>query len=459
MVTTTRKIQTSAQSLSDYASETRPAVAEQRPRVHPSRLRLRARQALRTSAPGIRQGSLALIDQALVSGVSFATTVVLGRLAGPEELGLYSLGITMIVVLWVAQDALISTPFTIFRNRLAEREQTTYAGSVLVHQIMLSALAALAIAIGAATAIGSDSKLTPVLWVVAAIVPFALFREFCRRISVAHLRFGTAVVLDAVVAATQLTGLLGLALLGSAYASSAFAIIGIATAAASIPWLLKSRPWFDVKFDNVLPDWRKNWKFGRWVFAGRMMARLNSDVLLIWLLTFTLGRASAGLFAACMSIVFIANPFILGAGLFLTPKIAHAYARGGRAGARRSVTIATVSIASGLVLFVGLISVAGGDVMQLAYGNLYTGHGSTLTILAVAIAVGTLGMGATSGLLALERPGLNFRAAAQGTVVMLVGAALLMKPWGLFGAACSLLLGQAMDAGTRLIAFYRATAE
>jgi len=97
--------------------------------------------------------------------------------------------------------------------------------------------------------------------------------------------------------------------------------------------------------------------------------------------------------------------------------------------------------------------------MQLLYGDRYSGHQGTLVVLAAAIAAGTLGMGASSGLMALERPHVNFRAAVQGLVVMLLGASLLMAPWGLFGAACSLLLGQTVDSATRLVAFHRATVE
>ena len=417
----------------------------------------RVRTAVATNA---RHSLLAFTDQTVVSGLSFTTAVLLGRMAGPEQLGLYSLGVTIIVLLAVVQDALISTPLTVFGNRLSGMAQTEYAGSALAHHAILAALALLGLAI-AAVAVGSstNSNLTPILWVLVAVVPLTLFREFGRRLSVAYLRLGTALRLDALVAATQIAGLAVLLLLGAANATTVLAVIGIATAVASLVWLSRSRHWFHFNPADVYPAARKNWVFGRWVFAGRVMQKLNSDVLVLWLLGFVSGQATVGVFAACISIVCFANPFILGAGLILTPKIAQAYARGGRAEVRRAVAIATLCLAFGLILFMGFILVAGGELMQLLYGNRYAGHEATLIILASAHAVGTLGMAAANGLLALERPNANFKAAAYGTGVMLAVAFLLIKPWGLFGAACGLFLGQIVDAATRLVAFHRATVE
>lgn len=409
-------------------------------------------------AANVRHSSLALTDQAVVSGVSFTTTVLLGRLAGPDELGLYSLGATLVVLLGVAQEAVISTPYTVYGNRLRGEAQTEYAGSALMHQAIFAALSMVGLVIGAVV-VGSSSEfnLAPVLWVLAGIVPFALCREFGRRLSAAHLRMDTALKLDASVAALQIAGLVTLGLLGSARATTVFAVIGVATGAASLVWLWRSRHRFHVNVDDVYPAWRRNWAFGRWVFASRMTAQLNSDVLVLWLLTFVLGRSAVGVFAACMSIVFFANPFVLGAGLILTPKIAQAFSRGGRAEVRRTVGISTVCLASVLIVFVGVVMAAGSEVMQLLYGDRYAGHEGTLIVLAAAVAVGTLGMGASNGLLALERPEVNFRAAVLGAGVMLAAASLLMKPWGLFGAAFGLLLGQTVDSATRLVAFHRAT--
>ena len=91
------------------------------------------RRQLRTKlrSSGVRSGTLALIDQGLVSASRFVTTVLVGRAAGDAGLGAYSLGFTLLMLLTCVQDSLLSVPFTVFGNRMSQRGRRRYAGSVL----------------------------------------------------------------------------------------------------------------------------------------------------------------------------------------------------------------------------------------------------------------------------------------------------------------------------------------
>ncbi|MEO1479921.1 MAG: hypothetical protein AAFV01_15230, partial [Bacteroidota bacterium] len=44
------------------------------------------------------RGSLAIVDQMVVSGTNFVTVAVLGRVAGAEVLGLYAVGFSLIMI-------------------------------------------------------------------------------------------------------------------------------------------------------------------------------------------------------------------------------------------------------------------------------------------------------------------------------------------------------------------------
>src|SRR5438132_4331641 len=85
--------------------------------------------------------ALALIDQAVVSGTSFLTTILIGRWCGAGELGVYSLGFSLLVSWGSVQNSLISLPYTIYRLRSREGTQEECAGSALVHNGLLSAVA------------------------------------------------------------------------------------------------------------------------------------------------------------------------------------------------------------------------------------------------------------------------------------------------------------------------------
>src|SRR5262245_60421060 len=52
------------------------------------------------SAKALGVHTLALLDQAVVSGASFLTTVVVGRSTSPSELGVYALGMSLLTSLF-----------------------------------------------------------------------------------------------------------------------------------------------------------------------------------------------------------------------------------------------------------------------------------------------------------------------------------------------------------------------
>src|SRR5436305_6675800 len=90
---------------------------------------------------------LAVLDQAVVSGTSFVTTILLWRYCGPGELGVYYLGFTLLVTWGCVQESLIALPYTLFRHRPLQGTPAEYAGSVLIHQGLLSALALVSLAV------------------------------------------------------------------------------------------------------------------------------------------------------------------------------------------------------------------------------------------------------------------------------------------------------------------------
>ena len=104
----------------------------------------------------VGQGVLALADQSAVSGVRFLTTVIVGRACGPEELGIYSLGFTLLVVFSCALEALVFTPLVVYGSRLQGTARREYHGGVLgiaalvalVTAVSLGALAVLMMDLG-----------------------------------------------------------------------------------------------------------------------------------------------------------------------------------------------------------------------------------------------------------------------------------------------------------------------
>ena len=60
---------------------------------------------------------LAVVDQGVVSGTSFLTSVIIGRLGSQEDLGVYSLSLSLVMLLRGVQGELVCSPYTVYCNR------------------------------------------------------------------------------------------------------------------------------------------------------------------------------------------------------------------------------------------------------------------------------------------------------------------------------------------------------
>jgi O-antigen/teichoic acid export membrane protein len=405
-------------------------------------------------------GALTLADQAIVSGTSFATTVLLGRVAGPEELGIYALAGTVVIMVASFQDTLVSVPYTIYVTRLKAGERPVYAGSTLLQAAILAALAMLGLA-AAGVLLSSDlgpARLTTVIWPLTIAIPALLLRDFFRRLSFAHRRVDRALALDAAVMAMQALGLGVVVYLGVLSARSAYAVIAAASAAGVLAAYGLARGGFGFERARLGPDAARHWMFGRWVFGSRLLANLNSDVLLTWIVGFALGTAATGLFAACMTIVFFSNPFILGVGYVLTPRISRAAAEGGPKEVRRVVRKTALAIALVMIVFVAAAALVGNTLLVALYGPMFAGHGSVIVALGLSVLAASTAMAPGNGLWALDRPDLTVRAGLLGLVTTATMALLLVGPLGVLGAACALAAGSTIEAIARTLMFGRLVA-
>src|SRR5437879_3484327 len=99
----------------------------------------RAAGALRQLAASsvLRSSGLSVLDQAVVSGTSFATSVLLGRFTSQQELGVYYLALSVIYFARGVQEQLVSAPYMIYCSRKQGAALAEYAGSALMHQCVV----------------------------------------------------------------------------------------------------------------------------------------------------------------------------------------------------------------------------------------------------------------------------------------------------------------------------------
>jgi O-antigen/teichoic acid export membrane protein/glycosyltransferase involved in cell wall biosynthesis len=392
-------------------------------------------------------GFLGLVDQAVVSAVRFATTVAVGRICGATELGAYTLAFSLMLVLMNVQDSAVLGPFVIYSNRLKGEAKSRYAGSVLCQALILIAIAALALAgVAAAFAVTSaDSALTTTVSMLAVAIPFVLLHQFGRRFALAELDMRTVILLDLLATAVQVCGFVLLALTGGFSAAAVYAVLGLACALPGIGWLLLRRQSFLIRKRQVPADLKRNWRVGRWMLASQLTATL-SGFAGAWLLALLLSVEMAGIYGACVSIVCLTNPVLLGLGNVLMPRTARAFGEGGHAEVRRVSRESMALLGSLTAIGTAILAVFGHSILAILFGSHFAEYHLVITVLALGMLLNAVAMAATHALLALERSDLTFVAQFIGAGVTCLSSLLFIAYWGIYGAAFAAFLGTALTA-------------
>jgi O-antigen/teichoic acid export membrane protein len=173
-----------------------------------------------------------------------------------------------------------------------------------------------------------------------------------------------------------------------------------------------------------------------------------------WLSLLIAGATVTGIYAACVSVVALANPLLFGFYNILTPKSVRVLKVGGPAALRRQAVRDALFLAALMAAFTALVFALGSELMRLLYADdVYQGHGHTLTVLALGAMAAAAGAPASIALAAAERARAIAIATAGATLLNIVLVWALMTGWGLIGAAYGILIAEIAGSAGRWIAF------
>jgi O-antigen/teichoic acid export membrane protein len=412
--------------------------------------RLAASIAVTMAQADLRNGTLSLLDQAVVSGTSFATSVIIGRTCSQEELGIFYLALTIVCMARGIQEHLISAPYVIYCHRCRDERKALYEGSALLHHLALSgaALVALLGLLGLLSLGIGPVGFAPAVWALLGALPLVQLREFIRRLSIAHLRMFAAIAIDIGVALVQIGGLLLLVYFQQLTVGLAYAMMGAACLVACSGWFLAKRRPFQIAWSEVVTDWRRNWGFARWALAGHVIG-FATLYLTPWIVTAVRGSAEAGILAACINIVGVASMFMTGLSAFLIPRATVAFAQGGVRKLRGVLRAAELAYAAVLGAFALFVLASGDSLLVLAFGKQYSGYGAVVGVLALSMMAQSMGLTAGIGLWAIDRPDANLAADASTLVVTLVLVLCFLPSLGVLGAALGDLGGRVVGGAIR----------
>ena len=407
----------------------------------------------RSKRGGIRAFAT-LADQSIASATNFLSGVIIGRGCAREEFGLYMLGFSILLFVLSAQYSLISMPYTMYCPRCEDGEKWRYTGSTLIFLFLICLIVSCGLLAvdGVLSLNGWHKELKEVLWALAAAITFIMLKEYIRQVCFALLRIRRVLLLDCFIAIVQIGGLLLLFHFQITSASVAFLVIGVSCAVVSIPLLVGTRKDFEFTLPQIGSDFRRNWRLAKWMFPATLTGMFSQQIY-PWLLTNFRGIAATGALAACMGVIYLANPFMVGMANYLAPKTAHGFAHGGVREMKDVIKKASAVIATAMILFCALMAIFGERFLILIYGSKYAKNGLAVLILAFGQLAQSLAMPLNYGLLAMERADVEFKSYLLALCFLFSAGLWLIKSFGIFGVAYSYLGSNMIASVYRWIVF------
>lgn len=404
---------------------------------------------------GKYRGLIALCDQGVVSVTNFATAMMVGRLCGKAELGVYALVWTLISLVTGIAATLITTPYIVFSPQMGRSRRRRYLGSIFVHQLLLAATLALTMAAGAVLGLQRgwvSETLSGVVTTTAAVIVFVSLREFVRGVSFAELRPGWALVVDVTACLVQAAGMLLLLHFRALTASRSFALLGISSAVAAAVWFAFHQMAFRFNARLFVPDFKRNWAFAKWVL-GSAVAYQSATHLYPWMLAAFHGTSVTGAWAACSAIVAAGNPVLLGLSNYVSPKIANVYAASGVQEMKRYVHRSSLVFAVLLLPLVLVLASSGERIVTGVYGKTYTGTAAVVLLLAVNMLINSLAKPYTQGLFNLQCARADMLVNVVSVVILFTIGIPAVKSYAALGAATAVLASSTIAAGMRIGVF------
>lgn len=392
-----------------------------------------------------------MFDQALVSGTSFVTSILLGRYCSKSELGVYYLALTIVLIMRGVQAELVTAPFTIYSQGLPASQKRDYSGSIIFHQLLILLASSLLFAGAAATlhwGVG-PANLAPAFAVLIVFGPCLLMREFVRQLGFARLDPATVTVVDFLATALQLAGLAFLLVQKRLGAVEIFVLLGAANFAVSLMWWIAARPTFRFSPARFGSDWKQNWGFAKWALASQVVCSCT-PFLLPWILAFVHGEEEAGVAAASSTLVGLSYVFTTAVANLLTPRAARAFAQSGSTALKRVLRNTTGLFLGVLGAFTLLVFWVGESLVCFVYGDAFAGTGLICFVFALGVLLNSLSIVAGNGLWAINRPQANLTADTITLAVTLLAALSLTPSLGVMGAAIANLTGCGVGACVRL---------
>ena len=333
-----------------------------------------------------------------------------------------------IMLLFVAlHEAFVTTPLTFFNHREKKTVERNFAGKMLRLSLIFSAFALVGVLVVIwyqISLVGVSSGFMWAMVALAALLPFQMIKEFSKRWLLANLQVRQSTVLELGFAASFAVLIATLIYFAKVNAATVFGITLISNVICLVGWWTVYGKSFSMVGEGLKDQAVDNFSYGKWI-AGENVCSVLMMYFSQWFLISKIGQEEAGIYSACYTIVFMANPFLLGVSGLFAPRSAQVFSKQGWKGMFPILLSYGAFMTFVLVCFSGILFLFGDSLTTLAFGDEYgdyfdanNGGSNTITFL-LSLSMPCFGLSflLTCCILAADKPIYSFYAAVVGMLV------------------------------------------
>lgn len=327
----------------------------------------------------ISKANLAFVDQAFVSGMNFATGLVLARFLGLTGYGEYVLVYGVILFFSTVQVSLIVSPMMVKGPAVEESDRRKYFSAVAVSQFLFSVVSAGLIVVGGLVGVWifRFHQFEPFIIPLAVATAVFLVQDYYRRYFFVVERPAAALASDVIGYGAQFAIVLVFGIMGNLGTDDvlwamAFAFF-LGTSLAFVQSGKKSV--FDLgAWSYFRRICRENHDFGKWLLGVNMMYWGQAQII-NYFVAAGISVAVVGALNACKNVLGVLNVFFLGLQNILLPEASRSLKEGGTDGLKGYLK--SIAFFGGMItLLVALVAGIWGEYwLKLFYGSAYSGYG------------------------------------------------------------------------------------
>jgi O-antigen/teichoic acid export membrane protein len=398
----------------------------------------------------------ALIDQGFASGVTFLTGILVARLLGPEQFGVFGLLFMVILFFNSAQYSLIASPMMSIAPQLEGEEQTEFLsaqGSAAFVLIGLSVMLTL-LAGEALSAFKPEWSFKAYTWPLVAAVASIQTQEFYRRLFFTAGQPKRAGISAAWRYGLQLSGLIVLYQMQIAELDVILWLMaGSAMSSGVIAHLQQPTLGYNTK--SLKRFARRSWTSGRWIFGSTLLQWMTGNYFAV-VAGALVGPIAVGALRATQQLLAPVQVVTLAATNVIPIAAAKRLSQGGTKA--MNLFLWKVGVAGGIATaLIGVILTFGGDFwLVLVFGPKFAGFGYLIPWLSGAMLIFYWEIPLQAGLRALEDTRALFWGYLVAAVLSLGIAHALVQAKGTEGAAIGIMFSHVIFAATQLLGLYLA---